>query len=312
MPFIDVQSQSTLSSFLVAAHVSTVTVYNQPTVSASPIPQQTQTVPVGAIAGGAVGGVCLAVVMVVAWTTWGRSIERTKAKQQMEAVRDEYIQIINKLTRRQDAHRITRKNTAHNAHALSKPRTHSYRPIFWSPPPPGKVKFANEKPLNDKDTLVANDKRDAPATVIPSHPKPLRSAKSEGSRDAAQIDATDLNRPRTQPRVSSPLVPPPPLLHKQSNVSSGSEYSVETGEAHQTRTPRHLLAALGNLGSSSGAQGSEVPRNSKYSATSNWTFLSRSSNGQKGTQSNRVSQATSASLYSQPDDPTAVPVGVAY
>ena len=70
---------------------TTVFTTSTPTDQVAAAPSSTSktvdTVPVGAIAGGAVAGVFLAVAAVIAWHLWGRSIKRKEAEKRKQAVR---------------------------------------------------------------------------------------------------------------------------------------------------------------------------------------------------------------------------------
>ena len=72
---------------------SVVQVVTTTSYSGAPVPsggawQHTkQPIPVAPIAGGAAGGVFLAVAVVVAWVWWGKCIKRRDMKEKKEAVR---------------------------------------------------------------------------------------------------------------------------------------------------------------------------------------------------------------------------------
>ena len=70
--------------------VVTLTVYSTGSSGSTGLPTSSgggSSVPVGAIAGGAAGGVVLAVSMVLIWKYWGLVIRRTEKRRHKEAVR---------------------------------------------------------------------------------------------------------------------------------------------------------------------------------------------------------------------------------
>ena len=77
---------STVSNSIV--QVVTTTSYSGAPVPSGGVWQHTkQPIPVAPIAGGAAGGVFLAVAVVVAWVWWGKCIKRRDKKEKKEAVR---------------------------------------------------------------------------------------------------------------------------------------------------------------------------------------------------------------------------------
>jgi hypothetical protein len=64
----------------------TTTVFTYPTTTDTISQNAGEPVPVGAIVGGVVAGILLAVIVAVGWIYWGKSIRRTVARQQSEAV----------------------------------------------------------------------------------------------------------------------------------------------------------------------------------------------------------------------------------
>lgn len=68
--------------------VLTTTIYQgTPLPTTTTLSHPKSTVPVAAIAGGAAGGVFLAVAVVVIWVWWGRCIQRKREKDRREIVR---------------------------------------------------------------------------------------------------------------------------------------------------------------------------------------------------------------------------------
>lgn len=168
-------------------------------------------------------------------------------------------------------------NTVKNSYKVSRPgEDGQQKQPFWARPA-SKVKFVGIDDNNEK----------MPPLYL-SRPMPLRSAK--GTKEPEP--------PGT-----------PPLIHKPSNISSGSVYSNESGEERGRGATRMdiLLNALGNFGNNGGEGRMSWGTGSR---TSMWTLLSKSSHGGNP----RLSGATSASLYSQPEESDASrrPVGVAY
>lgn len=67
-------------SLLPRVQVTTTTVFTGPTDSVQAVPRAAVDVPIGAIVGGSCAGVLLAVVLVVGWRCWGRSIREQQRK----------------------------------------------------------------------------------------------------------------------------------------------------------------------------------------------------------------------------------------
>lgn len=67
-------------SLLPRVLVTTTTVFTGPTDSVQAAPRAAVDVPIGAIVGGSCAGVLLAVVLVVGWRCWGRSIREQQRK----------------------------------------------------------------------------------------------------------------------------------------------------------------------------------------------------------------------------------------
>lgn len=84
------QQQATPSP-VEAEQIVTLTVYSSGTATQSGLPALSgggsASVPIAAIVGGAVGGVALAVLLVIIWKHWGRVIKRTERQRRKEVVR---------------------------------------------------------------------------------------------------------------------------------------------------------------------------------------------------------------------------------
>lgn len=74
----------------------TTTLWDTPT-SAVTYTNSGTSIPVGAIAGGIVGGASIAIAVVITWIIWGRSISRAQRKQEKELVSFNLL-LANKLT----------------------------------------------------------------------------------------------------------------------------------------------------------------------------------------------------------------------
>ena len=65
--------------------VVTATFFTGPTVAVAP-PSRSAPAPVAAIAGGAAGGVVLAIIIVTAWKIWGRKIDKNETRKRKKLV----------------------------------------------------------------------------------------------------------------------------------------------------------------------------------------------------------------------------------
>jgi hypothetical protein len=83
--------QQTTPSPVEAEQIVTLTVFSSGTATQSGLPALSggggASVPIPAIVGGAVGGVALAVLLVIIWKHWGRVIKRTERQRRKEVVR---------------------------------------------------------------------------------------------------------------------------------------------------------------------------------------------------------------------------------
>ncbi|THV08058.1 hypothetical protein K435DRAFT_772364, partial [Dendrothele bispora CBS 962.96] len=273
---------------LVGATTTTVVIHQPTTASTSST--QVNTIPVAAIAGGTVGGVVLALIILWAWQVWGRSIKRTDAKKKKET----------------DALRITKQNTMRNAYAFSNPHSHSYKPLFW-PPSDAKVKFAT--PDRSESPNMKSKGLMMPREVVPviTKPKPLRSS---GGGDSSKSPETEIPAP-TMTEIKPPAPARIPRNSPNTTRTARTTTACSTGSAEERvkQSAFHsLITALGSDAGQNTPRTSQLSGTNRLSTTSNWSWFSRST---RGTQS-RNSQATSASAYSQPDASLSNDVGVAY
>ncbi|KAJ8072520.1 hypothetical protein AAF712_011188 [Marasmius tenuissimus] len=278
-------------------------------------PSNDDEVPLGAIVGGVAGGVCLAIIAMLVWKIWRRSMKRTRIEEQETVC-------------------ITRRNTLRNKRAPAKLQSQS--PMLYTPaaakvkwaasekdtPMPADCNLVEKKPKVEASvkpgltvsTTKSKEKDNEPpggSPTTPSRPKPLRSTKSAGqeakraSRRPADL-TPDVKLPIPPPPTSPPLRAP---RHKPSTVSSRSYYSLESGEEYPNSRPARLHSVLSALGNLSDVRTSVHGGNRASVSSSMWSFFSRNSRAARTVASSRYSQATSNSVYSQPEDPI---VGVAY
>jgi membrane protein implicated in regulation of membrane protease activity len=90
------QQQPTLApSPVEAVQIVTLTVYSSGSSTQSGLPALSSgggaSVPSAAIVGGVVGGVALAVLLVIIWNYWGRKIKRTERQRRKEIVRSRIL-----------------------------------------------------------------------------------------------------------------------------------------------------------------------------------------------------------------------------
>ncbi|KAG7089610.1 hypothetical protein E1B28_011276 [Marasmius oreades] len=266
-------------------------------------------VPLGAIVGGVAGGILLALVCLVGWR-----VRRSR----MTHRRGEEV--------RKNAS-FTRQNTLRNSSTVTSTLC-SDSPPAWTPTAT-KVKFAMpdkemEEILASADSQVGAimfkaepesiEKEESGTggkpSMTPSRPKALKASRSSNRHQRAKSAS---GRPSELGNVKLPIPPPPAVparipRHKVSTVSSGSYYSLESGEEYPSRGPARIHSVVSALGNLSDTR-SPMPLATRNSISSSmWSFLSRTSRGGRAP-SNRLSQATSNSAYSQPEEPI---VGVAY
>ncbi|KAF9002010.1 hypothetical protein BDQ17DRAFT_567666 [Cyathus striatus] len=293
MPLVPIDSGTHLEHLsYVQRAVVTTTLFTTPP-SQVPDPSGTinphASVPVGAIAGGVVAGAVLAVLATIGWLWWGKTIRRQQAKQRKEA----------------EALKKTKRNTLRNAH-ISRPRIHSYRPLFPRPAEK-KIKFADSAEPETKEKNDENERLVAPSVSFMREPKsksPAEQATPIFPRKAAVFKPSATLASSTPPERTHPLATKK-LPHKPSNTDSASVYSTASGEEHQIRAPPNLIiAALENL-----AGNSEVAhtRNSgnlaeRRSNSSIWSLFSRGNS--------RVSQGSYDSANRYSEEPSG-PVGIA-
>ena len=78
-----------------AVQIVTLTVYSSGSSTQSGLPALSSgggaSVPIAAIVGGVVGGMALAILLVIIWKHWGRSIKRTERQRRKEVVRSRIL-----------------------------------------------------------------------------------------------------------------------------------------------------------------------------------------------------------------------------
>lgn len=234
--------------------VSTTTVFANPSVVPGPISHTSHnSVPIGPIVGGALGGVLLAVVAVLAWHWWGRSIKHKEAEEKKEALA--FFQL--------------RENTRRNASSSLKEGHDSYTAssILRSGNAERKIKFSSSssesnhstlKSMNEKETI--KNAGDTPTAKYfgfrginhtPAKPSPL-AHNAIPIPPEAPPEETRPTLPRTPSSQSDQLTSlpfsqgghkGPPLVHKPSKASSLSMYSTQSGEERQHLVPPSLIMA---------------------------------------------------------------------
>ncbi|KAJ3554584.1 hypothetical protein NM688_g3033 [Phlebia brevispora] len=291
-------------AYLPGYHVSfcgsehTLAALRRATASAAPRVSTTD-VPIAAIAGGAAGGIFLAIAAVLLWHWWGWSIKRKEDEERQEAFA--FLQL--------------RENTRRNASTAMQQYT-SYRPSFSSRDHKRKVKFASH---GTPTANYATEKAPIDDAFV-SEPKLKDLAEKYASMDEAELTAairTEVTRPplaclslsdNHQADISRGAIhsatteslQTPSLAHKSSTVSSISMYSTQSGEEHQMRVPSSLImAALGRLDPRRPLSAT-YRRSARHSATT------------ASDDFNRLSQISAGSAYLQlPNDPSDVQVGLA-
>ncbi|KIY64584.1 hypothetical protein CYLTODRAFT_445896 [Cylindrobasidium torrendii FP15055 ss-10] len=277
-----------------ARHIVTTTIYpyasgtvvSQP--SASTV-HSNSSAPIAPIVGGLVGGAVLALLVVVCWMLWGRSIDRQKAREAKELAKA----------------RETAKNTRMNAATVyTKQRaTQSYLHPKRPSPGTGKVKFESDSQMEKRHTLLDPRPKGEKGEDSPVIPSLSSSGKTPvfSSESASAGTVIFPWRKRSAERMA---------LTRQSSETLSDDgqsfHSVQSEFEGETPTPRRPKSP-------------PPPPPERLSRSSSiWSFLAR--NGVRRPRSdssglafdNRQSQATSASMYSQPDEPAPdMPIGVA-
>ncbi|PSR75129.1 hypothetical protein PHLCEN_2v9314 [Hermanssonia centrifuga] len=303
--------------------VSTTTIFPNATAASTSTPSsgnnRSSTIPIAAIAGGAAAGVFLAVVAVLFWHWWGRSIKRKEDRERNDAF--DFLQL--------------RENTRRNASNLVAHHYSSYRPSFSMHKHERKVAFvpSSNGPMEERSsekekqgtlhnrtnclvrtsthisTSATTASANAPETrrvVRSSVPSPLSQRGSPPEemrlpRPLARERAVPSDPAATNRRSTIMSLEAPSLVHKSSNVSSASIYSTQSGEERQVRAPPSLImAAFGRLDP-------RRPLSANYRPGSG---LRHSVNMYDDY--NRLSQISAGSAYLQrSDDYSDVPVGYA-
>ncbi|KZT03428.1 uncharacterized protein LAESUDRAFT_368707 [Laetiporus sulphureus 93-53] len=293
--------------------IITTTLYTGPTISATAYPtSHKQSVPVGAIVGGTLGGVALAVSAVIIWIWWGRCIQRQEEKDRKE-----------RLARRQ-----VRENTRRNASSAASTRLsasfpasrHERKVSFVPNTASSSQTSSNEKP--EPKTSYLDPPVSLPRSSLnahkPARPSPLglSSSRNEEVPLLASTPVSEVPTPPTPPTPHSPgpatsqvpslqSEPTPsvqpflkrPLANRRSAASSTSAYSAESGEERQKRVSTSLImAALGYMD----------PRRSWLG-----NYLSNRRRSNYDIEQSRLSQMSAASGYSQTEEYSGVPVGYA-
>ncbi|KAI0062212.1 hypothetical protein BV25DRAFT_1916138 [Artomyces pyxidatus] len=219
--------------------VVTTTVY-APGTTGVPVPPPASgppksPVPISAIAGGVAGGVVLAFIAVVAWTTWGRKLRRQEAKQRKE-LHDTLA---------------VRENTRRNA-SSARPRS-QYEPKLSANPDGRRVKFLpkalqpaaapvhptaqekgkqREEPPRDSDLPAYGDDEklaedepahepapeptSPPASTLPSPPIPVLRRNSKPPVRPSPLSSPPISAP-SPPLPASPTSPVLPVAKHPSS-----------------------------------------------------------------------------------------------
>ncbi|KAF8892682.1 hypothetical protein BD779DRAFT_1510329 [Infundibulicybe gibba] len=300
MPLVSVADRAPAGQFV---EVVTTTIFNQPSGSLLP------TSGVGGVAAGAV----IAIALTMVWIFWGRLIKRDKAKQKQEA----------------ESLRRTKSNTRRNA-ALSKPWSHTYRPLY-ARPAEKKIKFAApDEPKQHQPEIVQPHPPipppisiSSPKKVVMPIKKPRPTPRVYGmdetrtepkptelvpAKDAAPkvISEKGSALPRS-PLGAPPITPATTVSHRPSTLSSASAYSTASGDGDSRTLSGGVLQALGDPGKPDAV----LPRSPQIiKAFSNWPFLRHHGSRESGNV--RLSQGSSLIDYPQPEDQPGVPIGYAY
>ncbi|KAI0086677.1 hypothetical protein BDY19DRAFT_995685 [Irpex rosettiformis] len=258
-----------------AESVSTTTIFNNPTGIANSAADSNShsssnsATLIGPIVGGVLGGVALAIVAVVAWHLWGRSIKRKEDEKKRETM----------------AFLNLRDNTRKNASAALEKGIDSYTTYTKPSLPAGRtVKFSSSSSESNQSTVksymsenlkekeaekevygLALDSPPAakqnsfrgPLLHAPVKSSPLARRDSSPPLPEEPKVVTDVSAatPRTpSPEYSETDQPTdlptqtgglrvPQLAHKTSKASSLSMYSTQSGEEHQQLVPPSLIMA---------------------------------------------------------------------
>ncbi|CAL1703843.1 unnamed protein product [Somion occarium] len=198
-------------------------------------------VPIGAIVGGTIAGVVLAVGVVVTWVWWGRCIKREKHKEKRELLR---VLEVRENTRRNASTSGTGAPLGHSpASTLSKQK----RTVkFGDEPPP----LPSPKPSTSGDATITSRTKTPTSTTAssslttpyaPPKPSPLARALSTSSTKTSPPDTTITPLPpKPVTRIHLPIVDSRPV---SSTLSSNSFYSIQSMDEPQPRIPSGLINA---------------------------------------------------------------------
>ncbi|KAH6918858.1 hypothetical protein BKA70DRAFT_1137123 [Coprinopsis sp. MPI-PUGE-AT-0042] len=238
--------------------VTTTTFYGHPPYTADPLPTDTPPrVPVAAIAGGVVAGALLAIAATIGWIWWGRSLDRSVAKDRREAA--------------------TRANTLRNSH-ISRPKVQTrYRP-FNPNAVEKQVKFSDEH----------NGEETPDAVQLPRRPSRAQRFITRFQTEPKESVGGEGGHPRAPGMEHQP---------SRQTMSSVSQYSTASGEEHQYRAPSNsLLAALGMSRSSSGDPNADDTSSRRWSWSSSNRRQNRTArNAQRTSQATQFSSTTDGS-----------------
>ncbi|EPQ58513.1 hypothetical protein GLOTRDRAFT_137211, partial [Gloeophyllum trabeum ATCC 11539] len=218
--------------------VVTVTSYigDSPTAVVSTSATPGQNIPVPSIVGGVAGGVFLALIAVIGWTWWGKSIKRENEKRWREARK--------MLT--------TKENTRRNAYTGT---TYPYLPSALVPKPDRKVKFAGSlrRKSGDETVPLADNREPTPTKDCFVHVQGIaittdeeQPSKKEPIRPGVAPTGVPFGSASRIPTVRWDRGLIPRLEHKASTLTVGSEsvYSTQSGEPHIERDSKGFFSAL--------------------------------------------------------------------
>ncbi|KAN0141372.1 hypothetical protein V8E53_001128 [Lactarius tabidus] len=184
-------------------------------------------VPIGAIAGGAAGGVTLAVLLVLIWKYWGLVIKRDERKRRKEV---------------QDILTV-RENTRRNASSGFKPQS-QYRPMLALNPDRRRVKFLTRSP-----TASSRKKQQRAPSPVPSGSE-LKQRRGGAEGEAPPLTPTSApttaNEAPRQPSPGQPLPTGAPDTERPPENNNGPRSHTElpaptkaTVSQSQPPTPTH-------------------------------------------------------------------------